>query len=341
MTPLPEPAFELPPPPPPSTPPPTPPTEPKAPRPTNLWPIAIASFVLGLIVFGGWAAKLIPRGWTTAAALCFAGLVLFGLSFVRLPLVPVKEEALSFLQKLTGIFFEPSSVYRNLREHPRWIGAFIVIGVLTIIYSAAFIQRITPERIVEHTNEKMAEMGSFAPPPEAREQIKADSLEALKSPVQRVAGAVNTLVGLFVVSVIVAALSLLGILAFGGRINFWQALAVTFWGALPVVAIQKLLGLVILYLKSPEDLHPILNQETTLQDNLGFLLSPADYPVLFVLASFIGLTSFYGLWLRAKGLHLGATRASSGAGWGVAIMLWVLLLVIALIFTALFPSFIS
>jgi hypothetical protein len=108
-----------------------------------------------------------------------------------------------------------------------------------------------------------------------------------------------------------------------------------------VVVVQKLLGLVILYLKPAEDLHPILNQETTLQDNLGILFSPANYPLLFVIASFIGLTSFYGLWLRAKGLHLGATRASSGAGWGVAILIWLLTLLIAVIFTLLFPSFIS
>jgi hypothetical protein len=335
MSALSEPAFEAPPPPP------TPPTEPTGPRATHLWPIAIGSFVLGLIFLGGWIAKLVPRGWTTALALCFAGLVIFALSFIRLPLLPKKEEPLSLLQKVTGIFFEPSRVFRNLREYPRWIGAYLIIAVLVTIYSAAFVQRITPERIVEHTNEKMAEMGSFAPPPEAREQIKADSLEAFKNPVQRVSGAINTLVGLFIVSAIVAGLSLLGILAFGGRINFWQSLSVTFWAALPVVAIQKLLGLVILYLKAPEDLHPILNQETTLQDNLGILFSPAAHPVLFVLASFIGLTSLYGLWLRAKGLHLGATRASSGAGWGVAIMLWILILLLALIFTALFPQFIS
>jgi hypothetical protein len=144
-----------------------------------------------------------------------------------------------------------------------------------------------------------------------------------------------------VVSTILAALSLLGILAFGGRINFWQSLAVTFYSALPIVAIQKLLGLAILYLKAPEDLHPILNQETTLQDNLGILFSPAEHPVLFVMASFIGLTSFYSLWLRAKGLHNGATRANKGAAWGVSITLWVLVLILATIFTALFPGFIS
>jgi Yip1 domain len=306
-----------------------------------VWPIAIGSFVLGLIFLGLWIAKVVPRGWTTAAALCFMGLLLFALSFIRMPLVPSKEEPLSFLQKVTGIFFEPSRVFRNLREHPRWIGAFVLIGVLTVIYSFAFVQRITPERMVEHQVEKMADLGSFAPPPEAREQIRADGLEALKNPAMRVAGFFSTFVGLFVISTLIAALSLLGVLAFGGRINFWQALAVTFYSALPVVVIQKILGLVILYLKSPDDLHPVLNQETTLQDNLGILFSPADYPVLFVLASFIGLTSFYGLWLRAKGLHLGATRASSGAGWGVAIMLWVLLLLFVVTLTAMFPSFIS
>ncbi|HET7114206.1 MAG TPA: YIP1 family protein [Pyrinomonadaceae bacterium] len=335
MSALPESNFEAPPPPP------TPPVETKGPRATHLWPYAVGSFVLGLIVLGGWMAKLIPRGWSTAASLCFLGVLLGAFGFIRLPLVPKKEEPLSLLDRVTGIFFEPSRVFRNLREYPRWVGAFLMIGVLTVIYSVAFVQRITPERIVDHTSEKMAEMGAFAPPPEAREQIKADSLEALKNPVQRAAGYVNTFVGLFAVSSIVAALSLLGILAFGGRINFWQALSVTFWSALPVVVIQKLLGLVILYLKSPDDLHPILNQETTLQDNLGILFSPADHPILFVLASFIGLTSFYGLWLRGKGLHLGATRASSGAGWGVAIMLWILLLIVVVIFTALFPGFIG
>jgi len=109
----------------------------------------------------------------------------------------------------------------------------------------------------------------------------------------------------------------------------------------PVVVIQKVLGLVILYLKSPDDLHPVLNAETTLQDNLGILLAPANHPVLFVMASFIGFTSFYGLWLRAKGLANGGTRVSKGTGWAVAITLWVLLLVFVMIITALFPGFIS
>jgi hypothetical protein len=327
--------FEPPPPPP-------MPEKIRAPRPTKLLPVGIGFLVVGAIVAGLGAAKIVAGGISTGAAICFFGVLMAAFSFIPLPAVPEGEEPLSFFDRVAGVFYEPSRVFRSLRYHPHWIGAFAIICVLTAIYSFAFIQRITPERIVEHTTQKLAEMGPpFAPPPEMLEGMKTQQLQSLKSPPERIGGAIKQFVGLFVVSCIVAALSLLGILAFGGRMNFWQSLAVTFFSALPVIAIQKLLGLVILYLKSPDDLHPILNAETTLQDNLGILFSAADHPVLFVIASFIGLTSFYGLWLRAKGLHNGAYRVGKGAAWGVAITLWLLLLLLATIITAIFPGFIA
>ncbi|HEX5964851.1 MAG TPA: YIP1 family protein [Pyrinomonadaceae bacterium] len=328
------PAFE------PLPPPPTPPVEPKAPRPTYLWPIAIGSFVFGLAILVASIIGVVPKGFPTAIAYCFLGIVLFALSFIRLPAVPPKEEPLSLLQKLTGIFFEPSRVFRNLREHPRWFGAFVIIAVLSMLYSFAFIQRITPERIAEHSKQQMEAFGSLVPP-EAREAQAAEQLDAMKNPVRRTASVLNIFPVLFLFLTFVGVLSLLGVLIFGGRINFWQSVAVTFYVALPIVIITKVMGIIILYLKSPEDLHPILNRDTTLQDNLGILFSPADHPVLFVMASFIGLTSFYGLWLRARGLHLGAIKASSGAGWGVSIGLWLIgfLLLSAVAFLA--PSFFS
>jgi hypothetical protein len=307
-----------------------------------LRPFAIVAFVLGLLVLGATFGGVIPGGWTTAAALCFLGVLLFALSFIRLPDVPAKEPPLPLFDKVSGIFFEPGRVFRNLREHPHWVGAFVIIGVLSAIYTFCFVQRITPERIVEHSTQKMSEMTPpFRPPDAEIERQKVAGLTALKNPASRIAGVVNSFVGIFVFAAFVAALCLLGILIFGGRINYWQALAVVFYAWLPVAAVMRILGLVILYIKSPEDLHPILNAETTLQDNLGILFSPADHPILFVLASFIGLTSFYGLWLRAKGLHLGATRASSGAGWGVAITIWLLALLFVVVLTALFPGFIA
>lgn len=326
----------------PPPPPPMPKEEPQAPRAKRLLIPGIVVFALGVLIVIGGVAKLVAGGLSTGGMLCLLGLILVGLSFIRLPAVPEKEGPLSFGQKLTGIFFEPSRVFRNLREHPQWLGAFLLICVLTAAYNLAFIQRITPERVVDHTIQKLSEMGPpFAPPPAQLENMKNQQLQAFKNPVERAGGVIKSFVMLYIVAAIVAGISMLGILIFGGRINFWQSLAVTLWAWVPPVLIQKVLGLVILYLKSPDDLHPILNQETMLQDNLGILLSPAEHPVLFVIASLFGLTSFYLVWLRAKGLHLGATRASSSAGWGVAILIFVLTLIMVTIFTALFSNFIS
>lgn len=323
-------------------PPPTPEAAPSAPRPVKLRPIAIGIFVLGIAALVGALAKIVPGGVSTGGVMCLCGILLFVLSLIPLPVVRESEEPLSFVEKLTGIFFEPAKVFRNLRSHPHWMGAFAIIAVLSLIYSFAFVQRITPERIVDHMVEKVAQMPApFTPPPQALEQMKTDQMSALKNPVERASGMVKAVLGLFVLGALAAGLSLLGALVFGGRINFWQALAVIFWSWLPVAVIQKILGLIILYLKTPDDLHPIRNQDTTLQDNLSLLVSGADHPVLFVLLSFIGLTWFYYLWLRAKGLHYAGTKVSSGAGWSVSIILYLMVMLFAVALTALFPSFVS
>ncbi|HEY6803332.1 MAG TPA: YIP1 family protein [Pyrinomonadaceae bacterium] len=326
------------PPPPPSL----PVAEVKAPRPTKLRVPAIVLFVVGLIVAGGGFAKFIPGGIGTGAALAFFGIVLVALSFIPLPVIDSAEEPMSPVSKLLGIFFEPSRVFKNLRVHPRWLAAFVTVVVLSSIYSFAFTKRVTPERIVNHTIDKLAEMGPpFAPPQERLDAMRTQQIEDAKNPVQRVGNVVKAFCGVFIFTAVIAALYMLACLAFGGRMNFWQSLAVMFYAAVPIITVQKLLGLVLLYLKAPEDIHPILGAETMVQDNLGVLVSPASHPVLFVLASTIGLLSFYSLWLKSTGLKNGATKVSSGTAWGVAITMWILGTLAIVGITALFPTFIS
>ncbi|MEP6820493.1 MAG: YIP1 family protein, partial [bacterium] len=238
------------------------------------------------------------------------------------------------------IFYEPTRVFKNLRVHPTWLAAFLVIGIVNAAYSVAFVQRLTPERIVDFRFEKLAD-SPIKPPPDKMEQAKTDALQAEKQPIQRVQGVLKGFVGLFVFVAFVAGLCLLGVLAFGGRINFWQAFAAVVYSYLPVLVIMKLVSLVLLYVKDPDAIHPILNAETLLQDNLGILFKPADHPALFILGSSIGVLSFYGLWLKAKGLQNAGQKVSSGSAWGVSITLWVLALILGMIFATLFSSFIS
>ncbi|HEY2973711.1 MAG TPA: YIP1 family protein [Pyrinomonadaceae bacterium] len=314
--------------------------EPVAPQPTKLRPIAIALFVVGLVVFIVGIAKILPGGIVTGLVLACWGILLFAFSFIRPPQITGVEPPMSALQKITGIFYEPSRVFSNLRVHPYWLTAFLVVGILNVVYTAAFVQRLTPERLVEYTMDRLAQ-SPIKPPPEQMERMKEEGLRQAKQPIQRIQTAVKSLVGIFFLGSLVAALYLLGIMMFGGRINFWQALAVYFYATLPVVVIQKLVSLLILYIKSPEDIHPILGQESLLQDNLGVLFDPAEHPVLFVAASVIGVLSFYGLWLRAKGLQYGGEKVSSTAAWGAALMVWILWVIFGLTIAAIFPSFFS
>ena len=321
--------------------PPAPAAKAPAPRPLHLRTPAIALFVLGILIFIGGIADFIPGGMWTGPAFAFWGVLLFAFSFIRLPQATgAGEPPMSGVQKVMGIFYEPTRVFRNLRAHPHWLAALLVIAAVNALYTAAFTQRLTPEVIVNYKMDKLAE-SPIKPPPERMEKVKEDALQQAKQPIQKIQTAAKSLVSVFVFGSFIAALCLVGVLAFGGRINFWQTFAAMLYAALPIAVISKILSLIILYVKSPEDIHPIIGQETLVLDNLGILFAPAEHPALFVLGSAIGVLSFYGLWLRAKGLANAGQKVSSSAAWGVSISLWILGLILGMIFATLFSSFIS
>jgi len=309
-------------------------------RPKNLRVAAIVLFVLGAAIIGAGLARVIPGGTGTGAAVAFLGIVFFALSFISLPEPgPGDPEPTGTFERLAGIFYEPTRVFRNLRAHPRWVAGLLVIALLNVAYVAAFTQRLTPERIINYTADKMAETPFI--PPEAVERTRDQGLQNAKSTVQRIGAAVKAVVSTIIFMCCLAALYLVVLLAFGGKINFWQSLAVTVYAALPPIVISKLISFILLYIKSPDDIHPLMGQDTLLQDNLGVLFTPKDHPVLFAMAASIGVLSFYRLWLTATGLREGGQKVSKSAAWSAAILLWVIGLILIVAVTAIFPSFIS
>ena len=325
--------------------PPAPPAPPlgelPAPRPTKLRIVAIVLFVLGLILAALGVGGVLPGGIGTGAAFAVWGIILFAFSFIPLPRPSASDEPpLPVWERLLGTFYQPTRVFKNLRSNPRWLAAFLVVATITAIYSIAFFRRLTPEVIVNYTMDKL-EQSPIKPPPDRMAQAKEDAMQQAKQPVQRVQTVAKSYFNQFLLYSFVGALCMLGVLVFGGRINFWQSFAAVIHAALPVVVVQKLLSLLLLYIKDPADIHPILNQEGLVQDNLGFFFAPADHPVLFVLGSAIGVLSFYGLWLRAKALMNAGYKVSSAAGWGTSISLLVLGLMLGAIFATLFSSFMS
>jgi Yip1 domain len=297
-------------------------------------------FGVGILLIIAAAVLKVPIGIGPGAALAFLGLALFGLSFIPPAAAPAEPPPpMSFPAKLAAIFFEPSSVFRNLRAHPRWLAALVLTSLLAFAYSTVFVQRLTPERIVGFTTDKVA--AQFSLSPEQVAQMKEQQIADAKAPGKVAGNVVTTFVGAFVLFCIFAGLYMLLVLLFGGRLGFWQALSTAVWAALPPAIIGRVLSLVLLFLKDPDDIHPILGQGGLVTDNLGALVKPGEHPVLFGLLSAFGVLAFYHVWLTATGLRHASDRLSKGSAWTIALLLWGIGLLFAVASSALFGGFIS
>jgi len=294
--------------------------------------IGIVVVVLGLPFVG-----IVVGGIGTGLSVCALGVLLFAFSFMRMPAVENPPAKMSPVATLTGIFFEPGSVFRNLRAHPQFLAAILIAGAMSGAYSVAFTHRLTPERIINFTMDKL-EDSPIKPPPEAMAKARTEGVEQAKALTFQVGDFVKKVVGAFFGVAFVAGLALLGVLVFGGRMHYWQTYAVVAYVTFPVTLIQKVISFVILYIKSPDDIHPLLGQETLVYDNLGLLVAAKDHPILFVIATSIGVLSFYRVWLTATGLREGGYKVISGAGWGTAITLFILFLLLGIAAAAVFGS---
>ncbi len=313
--------------------------EPERRRPANLMFAGIALVVIGIVivVLGLPMIGLIVGGIGTGLAVCALGILFFAFSFMRMPAVENAPPKMSTVETLTGIFFEPSNVFRNLRAHPQFMAAILITGIISGAYSVAFTRRLTPERIINYTMDKL-EDSPIKPPPEAMAKARTEGVEQAKAATFQAGDFVKKIVSAFFGVAFLAGLALLGVLVFGGRMHYWQTYAVMAYISFPVTLIQKAISFIILYLKSPDDIHPILGQETLVYDNLGLLVSGKDHPVLWVVATSIGVLSFYRLWLSATGLREGGYKVSSSAAWGTTITLFVLFLLFGIAAAAVFGS---
>lgn len=302
--------------------------------------VPIVLFVIGVLLIVLSVANMLPGLTGAGGGLVFLALVLVGLSFIPKPEGASDKPPMSAPETLLNVFFSPAETFQNLRRNPRWLAPLLVISILGSIYMVAFSQRVTPEIIGDFMTTKTTEAFPQIPQDQIP-KMREDNIKQYKEPLRLAGMAVNGFVGAFVGFSLVAALYLLIILAMGGRINFWQSLSVAVYSWFAVLLIHRILSLIILFLRDPADLHPIRDQQTLVTDNLGVLLTPANSPVLWVLASSIGLLSLYHLWLAATGLKNAGEKVSGSAAWAAALIVWFMGISLAAISAAIFPGFLS
>ncbi len=300
--------------------------------------VAIAVLVVGILLLVAGVMKILPGAAGGGGALTFLGVVMLGLSFIPRPAAGADAPPpMSEAEKITSVFYEPARVFQELRVRPYWGTAFLIIALSVAVFQIAYTQRIGAETIALATIDKTIE-GGFIPADRAGE-IRESTAEQARVPFAKVSGAINGVVGVFAILAILAGLYMLGVLMSGARIKFWQAFSVAVFAALPVIVLQNLISLLLLYIKSPDDIDPIKGQRGLAHADLGVLFNPAEHPYLFVLGNSLGLFSLYGIWLTASGLRNAGEKVTSGTAWSISIGLWALGLLLGLGAAALFPTF--
>jgi hypothetical protein len=230
------------------------------------------------------------------------------------------ESGMSTAETLTGIFFEPSRTFEALRTRPRFLIAALILLLLACLVTLILYTRVDMGQFMRDRMERS---------PNAAQMTEAQKDRNVK--IGKIVGAVGIPLSVPVIIAGGAALYLLGVLAFGGSINYKKALSVWSYSSLPPSVFGALIAILVLFLKSPDSIDP----EHMVVTNPGALLGEESSKVLIAVLSQFDLLRFYGLVLAAIGLRKVA-KLSSGQAWGVVISLFAIGALLRIVSAAVF-----
>lgn len=301
--------------------------------------VAAVGFIVAVLSI----AKIVPGITSTGVVMILFGGLIIGLSFIDKPF-EVETERMSTPGTLANIFIAPAEVFRNLRRHPRWLVALLLMSVMSATYTNLFTMRLGAERIVNFTIDKTLEMPMISGNEDARKGVEAGRATAIadaKNPIVRAGQVVTGFAGSALLYCILALVFFLFAMVLGGKINFWQAFSVAVYAAFPVSVLKFVLNTVILFVKDPSEIHPVLGQQSLIQDNLSFLVVPSENPVIFSFLGAFSLLTFYWVWMNAIGLKNGGERVTGTIAWSASISVFAIIVLLGLTMAFLFPGFIS
>lgn len=227
---------------------------------------------------------------------------------------------------LIGIFFEPVRTFESFRQRPRFVVAACLIAVVLSFTMALIYQRLGVDNILR----AQLERSSTNITPEQKEKI----IEMQTKPVMKAIGYISPIINLTIVFAGGGALYLLGVLAFGGSIGYRQALSVWIYSSFPPEILALFGNIVVLFLKSPDDIDLARAGTGLVHANLGVFVDASAHPILTTAVSSIDVFAIYGVVLAIIGLHKVA-RISPAKASVIAGFIWFLGVVVRIGVSAL------
>ncbi|HEX8069109.1 MAG TPA: YIP1 family protein [Pyrinomonadaceae bacterium] len=221
-------------------------------------------------------------------------------------------------QTLAGIFFEPGRTFEALRARPRFLVAALIIAVTFSVYQVLLIQRIGGYEAFVRAQIEAAPRTADLPAEQKEQAIAMQTRPPFKA-----IGYLAPIIGVALFVAVGGALYLLGALLMGKGISYKQAVAVWVYSGLPPALVVLVANLLLLFLKSPDDMDIAGASRGLVHANLGLLVSGTAHPILATLLGSLDLFRLYGLFLAALGLRK-VGRMSPGSAWTVVLLIFLL-----------------
>lgn len=212
-----------------------------------------------------------------------------------------------------NVFFEPGNTFEDLRRKPRFIIAGLIVVLMTSIFSIAFIQKIGYENIVRSRIESSSWTRDMSS--ELKEQQVAQQAGTVGKYIAYAIVPIALLLVLFVGGL----LYWLGSKAMGGDASYLGGVAVWTYSMLPPSVVFVIANLIVLFIKSSDEIDIQASQSGLVQANPGFFID-STMPVLKAALSTFDLFAIWGWILAAIGLQKVA-KLSSGSAWTVVLII--------------------
>ncbi len=244
---------------------------------------------------------------------------------------PEEPPRMSEAATLGNVFISPGETFEDLRRKPRFILAILLMMILTAAFSFLFIQKMGEERMKSFMVEQMdknPQMQSM--PPEQKERAIETN--------QKIAGFTRYLIPIF----LLVGFAIGGLIywlagkVMGGSGNYWHGLSTWVYSSMPPLVVAMLANLLILFLKSADEIDIATSQRGLVHANPSFFIDGKSSPVL---ATLLGTIDFFQIWgwvLAAIGLQK-VMKLSQSSAWAIVLILALVSLAIRIV-TAYFSG---
>lgn len=223
-----------------------------------------------------------------------------------------ESQQVSEVQRLTGVFHSPGSVFGNIAVAGKWVIPLLIIVLCSLGSVTAIQSRISVEDMVAkilETNERMQQL-----PADQRDAVMAQQMKII--PIGLYAGA---FVGSAVILFIAAGVLLLVFnLLMDGKLKYKNALNIYSYAMLPPGIVGTLVMIMVLYLKPPDE----FDIQNPLAFNAGAFLSATSPAWMKSLLGSIDLFTFWTMFLLAIGFSRAIPKMTTGKAFGAILVPW-------------------